>query len=88
MTDGDYDPDDDFFAPPEPRLLRWRVWLHSAPGMWATYDGFVDIHAPRNSTRQELFVAAVRELARTSFSDRPTLDSWRLDSLECIEQQV
>lgn len=107
-------------------MSRYRVHLNSAPGMWATYEGHVDIVVPLatgadpgtegevhqcracgldwqgwpddgncpychsgetwaldgQDLEQAIFRRAVRELARTSFPDRPSLDSWRLVAIE------
>ncbi len=61
--------------------MRVRVWLRSAPGMWAQYDGHVDVTV---RTFDNAFREAVRKLARTSFPDRPALDSWRFVRLELL----
>lgn len=63
----------------EPTYRQFRCYLHSAPGMWATYEGHVDVWAPNES---EVFERAVKQLARTSFRDRPSVTSWRLDRIE------
>lgn len=68
----------------------FRVYVRSAPGMWTTYDGYVKVELqppfPEDGElRQALFRRAVQLLAATSFRDRPSLDSWRL---EAIEEQV
>jgi hypothetical protein len=55
--------------------------MHSAPGLWGTYDGYVDVWSPDES---EAFERAVRELGRTSFADRRGCDAWRLDRIECL----
>ena len=65
----------------------WRVWLHSTSGMYEQYDGYVDVRVAVDSTethssRHELFAAAVKELARTSFPDRRGLDFWRFERAE------
>lgn len=60
---------------------RYRVHLHSAPGMWAVYDGHVDVFA---ESPEDAFPNAVRELGRTSFPDRPSLSRWRLDRVEAL----
>ena len=67
----------------ELQYRKFRCHLSSAPGMWAQYDGHVDVWAPNEA---EVFGRAVRELARTSFSDRPGMGCWRLDRIEPIEQ--
>lgn len=66
----------------EPAPRRFRCWLRSAPGMWAQYDGSVDVVA---CDEADVFGLAVRQLARTSFPDRPSLSSWRLERIECLE---
>jgi hypothetical protein len=63
---------------------KYRCYLRSAPGMWAQYDGHVDVWSPEES---EVFERAVRELARTSFPDRPSLSSWRLDRIEFLDSE-
>jgi hypothetical protein len=57
---------------------QYRCHMRSAPGMWAQYDGHVDVWSPAEA---EVFERAVRELARSSFPDRPSLSSWRLESI-------
>ncbi|MEX3929777.1 hypothetical protein AB4Y36_38200 [Paraburkholderia sp. BR10936] len=73
----------DFDAPREEPAC-WRVWLRSTPGMWATYDGYVDLYAPRGADEDSLFREAVRRLSRSSFPDRPSLASWQFDSAELL----
>lgn len=67
----------------EPVFRLYRVHMRSAPGMWATYDGHVDIHAPHEG---EAFARAVAELGRTSFPDRKSLglSAWRLERVEAL----
>jgi hypothetical protein len=60
---------------------RFRCWLRSAPGMWAQYDGSVDVWARDVG---DVFARAVQQLAHTSFPDRPSLSSWRLERIECL----
>lgn len=57
---------------------RFRVQMHSAPGMWARYDGHVDVLV---ADIDSAFAEAVKKLARTSFPDRASLSSWRLDGV-------
>lgn len=68
----------------EPSYSRYRVYLSSAPGHWAQYDGHVDVVAPDGieNLDDEVFSRAVKALARTSFPDRPSLSSWRLKRFE------
>jgi hypothetical protein len=53
---------------PPAREYRYRVTLHSRPGMWAVYDGYVDVWAPDETTAGE---RALDKLAATSFPERP-----------------
>lgn len=75
-----YDDDDEEDGYQAPR--QWRCWLHSAPGMWERYDGYVDVRVARED---QVFAEAVRVLARTSFPDRPSLSSWKLDRIELLK---
>ena len=52
---------------------RFRVEMRSRPGMWAQYNGHVDVLAPDIDSA---FEHAVKKLARTSFPDRPSPSSW------------
>ena len=63
----------------EQNLRQYRCHLRSAPGVWTQYDGYVDVWA---SDESEVFERAVRQLARTSFPDRPSLSSWALERIE------
>lgn len=63
----------------EPRFHLYRVELCSTSGMYAQYDGHVDVFSP-SAEQDELFTRAVRELARTSFPDRTSKDFWRFKS--------
>ena len=57
---------------------KFRVWLHSKPGMWTHYDGYVDVEAYGDANA---FTKAVQKLRGTSFPDRP-LDAWVLERVE------
>ena len=63
----------------EPVFRKYRCWLRSAPGMWAQYDGYVDVFSP---DEDDVFRRAVRDLARGAFKDRPGTSSWRLERIE------
>ncbi|CAA9890779.1 conserved hypothetical protein [Candidatus Methylobacter favarea] len=63
-------------------FVQYLCYIRSASGMWAAYDGYVEVHAPDNATDDEIFRKAVQTLARTSFPDRPSLSSWVLDRVE------
>jgi hypothetical protein len=78
MSDG-YD-----FEAAEPTFSKYRVYLSSVPGHWERYDGHVDVFAPDDvaDLSGEVFVRAVRTLARTSFPDRPSTSSWRMERFE------
>lgn len=71
----------DDYSNDEPVYHLYRCHMRSAPGMWAQYDGHVDVCAP---SEDEVFERAVRQLAQTSFPDRPTLSSWRLERIERV----
>lgn len=66
----------------EERYAWFRCFIRSAPGMWASYSGHVDVCAPESETEHEKFARAVRKLAQTSFPDRPSMDSWILENIE------
>lgn len=68
----------------EPAYVQYLCYLSSVPGMWASYDGYVEVHAPSDAGNDAVFEMAVRTLARTSFPDRPSLSSWRLDRIERV----
>lgn len=63
-------------------MRRLRVWLHSTPGHYAQYDGHVDV-TTREDNAYGIFMAAVRELRRTSFPDRDA-GCWKLERYEAI----
>lgn len=71
-----YEDEDTDDAPP---TRRYRCWLRSRPGMWAQYDGYVDVWAPDESF---VFSLAVRQLALGAFPDRPSPYSWILERIE------
>jgi len=58
----------------------YRVHMRSVPGMYAQYDGHVDVW----SDGDDLFLDAVRELRRTSFPDRHA-DMWRMTGSELMQ---
>lgn len=63
-------------------IRRYRVWLRSTPGMFAQYDGHVDV-STRDDDGYGIFMAAVRQLRRTSFPERGP-DAWKLERYEAI----
>ncbi len=56
----------------------YKVWLSSRPGMYAQYDGAVNVRAQNDA---EAIDEAFRVLKRTSFPDR-TRDMWRVERVE------
>jgi hypothetical protein len=50
--------------------------------MWAQYEGCVEVYAPEDEGERDIFTRVVHKLARTSFPDRPSLSSWRLERIE------
>ena len=62
--------------------MRYRVEMVSRPGMYAQYDGYVEVLCESDDP-QDIFYAAVRELRRTAFSDRGA-DCWCMNSYEQI----
>lgn len=61
---------------------RYRVWMRSTPGHYAQYDGHVDV-ITQDDDGYGIFMAAVRELRRTSFPERGP-DCWKLERYEAI----
>lgn len=59
-------------------MYKYRVYLRSKPGMWASYNGHVDVHAV---TDQEAERAAINRLARGVFKDRG-FGAWIVDKVE------
>jgi hypothetical protein len=60
------------------RTMKARVWMHSKPGMWEYYHGYVDVVVDKES---EAFEAACQKLRRNSFPDRSRA-AWVLDRIE------
>lgn len=66
----------------EPVFIQYLCYISSVPGMWAQYEGCVEVYAPDDEGERDIFTRAVHKLARTSFPDRPSLSSWRLERIE------
>jgi hypothetical protein len=66
----------------EPVFIQYLCYISSAPGMWARYEGYVEVYAPEDEGESDIFTRAVQKLARTSFPDRPNLSGWRLERIE------
>jgi len=58
-------------------MNRYRVYLHSKPGMWEYYDGYVDVSASNIDEAKRL---AKTKLSRTTFKSRGP-NSWVVDSI-------
>ncbi|MFW1776617.1 hypothetical protein ACG9XQ_05690 [Acinetobacter baumannii] len=56
----------------------WTVSLCSTPGPYAQYEGDVRVWAYEDADEDTLFRAAVKELSRGAFFDRPSLAFWKL----------
>jgi hypothetical protein len=50
--------------------------------MWEHYEGYVDVCARDDAEEDDIFTRAVRQLAHTSFPDRPSRSSWQLERIE------
>lgn len=61
-------------------MLKFRVKMRSAPGMWERYDGHVDVTA---EDAAEAIERARDQLKRTSFPDRSRGD-WIVEGVEII----
>jgi len=68
--------------PEEIEFRKFRCHVHSAPGMWAFYEGHVDVYAQQE---EDVFPRAVKELGRTAFRDRPHESDWKLDKIERLD---
>jgi hypothetical protein len=60
-------------------MHKYRVWMHSRPGMWVFYEGKVDVFAANDA---QAIDHALEDLRRGSFKDRPARDSWVIESVE------
>lgn len=58
--------------------MRYRVYLHSKPGMWEFYKGHVDVFA---TSREEAEGEAIRKLATGNFRDRGW-SAWVVEKVE------
>ena len=56
--------------------MRYRVQMESTAGPYEQYEGELTVFCETDE-RYEIFMAAVRELRRTSFPDRGA-DCWRM----------
>lgn len=75
----------DLYADEEPTYILAQVQMQSTSGMYAQYEGHVDVWVQKGSDDIEVFRRAVRELQRTSFPDR-SAGCWRMLSWEPKKQ--
>ena len=59
---------------------KYNVWMRSVPGMYAQYDGKVEVYA---NDEDEAIDNAHAKLRRTSFPDRDR-SMWKVDRVECV----
>ena len=59
---------------------KHRVHMHSLPGMWAFYEGYVDVWATNDTQAKD---RALEKLRRGSFFDRPR-SAWVIEKIERI----
>lgn len=62
--------------------MKYRVWMHSRPGMWTFYEGKVDVFAEND---EQAVVRALEDLRRGTFKDRPSRDSWVIERVERLQ---
>lgn len=62
-------------------MQKYRVEMHSKAGMWAYYDGHVDVQA---DNEEEAIEQALDRLKRTSFPDRPR-NAWAIDGVQRLD---
>lgn len=49
--------------------VRLRCFMKTQPGMYAQYDGYVEVMCQENAEWDEIFNAAFRKLKTTAFPD-------------------
>jgi hypothetical protein len=59
----------------EPVFIQYLCYISSAPGMWAQYEGYMEVYAPEDEEDSDIFARTMRQLARTSFPDRFSISS-------------
>lgn len=60
--------------------MKYRVHMHSVPGMYEVYDGHVDVEA---SSVEQAEDRALDKLKRGAFPDRSRFD-WRITKIETM----
>lgn len=71
-------PSSGFELPLKENQMKFRVNVHSKPGMWKSYKGYVDIVAP---TIHQAVSRALDKLLTGAFPNRP-IGSWIVDSVK------
>lgn len=61
--------------------MIYKVWLRSIPGMYAQYNGYVEVNAENDIDAKE---RAFSKLKRTSFPDR-NKNMWKVERIECLQ---
>lgn len=61
-------------------LRKYEVWLRSVPGMYAQYDGKVDVYA---ADEDEAIDRAFDKLRRGSFPDR-SRSMWKIEKVQRV----
>ena len=63
--------------------MRFRVRMHSKPGTWKHYKGYVDVDAP---TVHQAVGRAMKKLLSGAFPGRPK-ESWIVDAVQINKMQ-
>ena len=63
--------------------MKFRIHMHSKPGMWKYYKGYVDVVAP---TIHQAVSKAIKRLYTGAFPNRPT-GSWIVDDVKINRQR-
>jgi hypothetical protein len=63
-------------------MKKIRVWLKSTPGMYAQYDGKVDVYS-ESTDYNELMRAALNKL-KSTFPDRQSPSFWKITKVEIL----
>jgi len=70
------------FCTDEPVRRRYRAFMESRSGMYAQYDGHVDVWCDTDDW-DDVFAAAIKELQRTAFPERSAA-AWRMTDFQLI----
>jgi len=58
--------------------MKFRIHMHSRPGIWKYYKGYVDVDAP---TIHQAVARAKKRLYTTAFPSRPS-GTWIVDDVQ------